>query len=87
MLILPCVLFFTLHTGYMVFADHVVLATGAMDPLPQLNGLIIVPFYSYLAYVVPVSTEKTVQQSSFFTCTGISDLGVDWCFDQGKVRV
>lgn len=82
----PDVCTITLHTGDMVFADHVVLATGAMDPLPQLNGL-IVPCYSYLAHV-PVSTEKTVQQSAnFFTWTGSSDLGVDWCFDQGKVRV
>jgi glycine/D-amino acid oxidase-like deaminating enzyme len=82
----PDVCTITLHTGDMVFANHVVLATGAMDPLPQLNGL-IVPCYSYLAHV-PVSTEKTVQQSAnFFTWTGSSDLGVDWCFDQGKVRV
>lgn len=82
----PDVCTVTLHTGEMIFADHVVVATGAMDPLPQLNGL-IVPCYSYLAHV-PVSVEKTVTQSAnFFTWTGSADLGVDWCFDQGKVRV
>jgi glycine/D-amino acid oxidase-like deaminating enzyme len=79
----PDVCTVTLHTGETVYANHVVVATGAMDPLPQLQGL-IKPCYSYLAHV-PVSPDIAVQQSAnFFTWDGSAH---DWCFDQGKVRV
>ena len=40
----------TLSTGEILTAPHVIVATGAMDPLPQLHGLLI-PCYSYLAFV------------------------------------
>ena len=79
----PDICTLTLHTGEIVYANHVVVATGAMDPLPQLHGL-IVPCYSYLVHVT-VSPDKAVQQSANFFTWG--DLAHDWCFDQGKVRV
>jgi glycine/D-amino acid oxidase-like deaminating enzyme len=40
----------TLSTGETLRAPHVIVATGALDPLPQLHGLLI-PCYSYLAFV------------------------------------
>jgi glycine/D-amino acid oxidase-like deaminating enzyme len=72
----------TLTNGEELAARHVVVATGAMDPLPQLHGL-LVPCYSYLVQI-PVSSDQGIQQSAnFFTWSDIHD----WCFDQGKIRV
>jgi glycine/D-amino acid oxidase-like deaminating enzyme len=63
---------------------HVVVATGGLWQVPDLNGL-VKPCYSYLVHV-PVAPESpcgnVITSSNFFTW-GFSH---DWCFSHGKVR-
>lgn len=75
-----------LQSGKIITARHVVMATGGLNPIPQLEG-ILKPCYSYLVHV-PVSqsnrdsSNDIVDSPNFFTW-GFSH---DWCFTRGKVR-
>jgi glycine/D-amino acid oxidase-like deaminating enzyme len=63
---------------------HVVVATGGLWQVPELNG-ILRPCYSYLVHV-PLSADSpcgNVETSSNFFTWGYSH---DWCFAKGKVR-
>ncbi|KAG7337489.1 FAD dependent oxidoreductase [Nitzschia inconspicua] len=71
-----------LDSGDIVRGQKVVVATGALFQLPDLNGLLM-PCYSYLVHV-PISTETNRDFSPNFFTWGFTH---DWCFTNGKVRI
>ena len=72
-------------SGVCVRCNHVVMATGGLHQIPQLNG-ILNPCYSYLVHV-PVfeddDDDKACDHSANFFTWGFSH---DWCFSKGRVR-
>jgi glycine/D-amino acid oxidase-like deaminating enzyme len=87
-----------LDSGVRIRCQHVVMATGGLFPIPQLNGL-LKPCYSYLVHVpisptitktttkttttTPTTTATCDHSPNFFTW-GFTH---DWCFTNGKVRI
>ena len=71
-------------SGRTIKCKHLVMATGGLFQIPQLNGL-MKPCYSYLVQVPIDSNEaftKCDASANFFTW-GFSH---DWCFTNGGVR-
>jgi len=71
-----------LESGSQLIAKHVVVATGGLWQVPELNG-ILKPCYSYLVHVPCVGSKHACETSSNFFTWGFSH---DWCFTRGKVR-
>jgi glycine/D-amino acid oxidase-like deaminating enzyme len=64
-------------------SNKVVMATGGLFPIPQLNGL-LKPCYSYLVHVPISSSNIECKYSANFFTWGYTH---DWCFTNGRVRI
>lgn len=72
-----------LSSGAIIKCKYVVMATGGLFQLPELNG-ILMPCYSYLVHVpVDQSQGHPCEYSSNFFTWGFTH---DWSFTKGRVR-
>lgn len=71
-----------LESGAIIKCQHVVIATGGLFQVPELNG-VLSPCYSYLVHVPVEASENACEYSSNFFTWGFTH---DWCFTEGKVR-